>query len=365
MEFSQKNFDIFSQNITPITAYILRGDKTPEIEIKSYYLDRLINKGKNKIGNNIIIDSIKNSLNTRETHEEKLKNNLSKRPQTERKESLNHLEKDMIIDNNSDILDKSFDKISKKLLPLSYAAGEYSDKNINHIELSKEQMNKFKLQKNNPFIYSLKKLHPFSIFYGTKYNRLIKNNELMLPEPYYIEKEEWSKPVDNSFKSILEGVKIVNDQGLVIDSPTLKKKFSGIVGDIILQILRVPFGHHISLNIKIFEPDTVLSRYTKLFSYANVYLLQACNPNLTPYERFKFVIAFYFAGLYIGTKQLKPFNPFLGETFEGEFENGAKLYVENVTHKPLVARFLVRYKKKYEISGFGIWQFLLKVLGVK
>lgn len=352
MEFLQKNFDIFSQNITPITAYILRGDKTPEIEIKSYYLDRLINKGKNKIGNNIIIDSIKNSLNTSETHEEKLKNNLSKRPQTERKESLNNLEKDMIIDNNSDILDKSFDKISKKLLPLSYAAGEYSDKNINHIELSKEQMNKFKLQKNNPFIYSLKKLHPFSIFYGTKYNRLIKNNELMLPEPYYIEKEEWSKPVDNSFKSILEGVKIVNDQGLVIDSPTLKKKFSGIVGDIILQILRVPFGHHISLNIKIFEPDTVLSRYTKLFSYANVYLLQACNPNLTPYERFKFVIAFYFAGLYIGTKQLKPFNPFLGETFEGEFENGAKLYVENVTHKPLVARFLVRYKKKYEISGF-------------
>ena len=144
MEFLPKNFDIFSQNITPITAYILRGDKTPEIEIKSYYLDRLINKGKNKIGNNIIIDSIKNSLNTSETHDEKLKNNLSKRPQTERKESLNHLEKDMIIDNNSDILEQSFDKISKKLLPLSYAAGEYSDKNINHIELSKEQMNKFK-----------------------------------------------------------------------------------------------------------------------------------------------------------------------------------------------------------------------------
>ena len=278
-------------------------------------MDRLINKGKGQNGNNIIIESIKASLNTGD-------------------------------------LNKSFDKISTKFLSDTYVKGEYSAKNIKNIELSKEQMNKFKLPKTNPFIYSLKKLHPFSIFYGTKYNRLVKNNELTLPEPYYIEKDEWSKPVDNSFKAILEGVKIQNDQGLVIDSPKLKKKFSGIVGDIILQILRVPFGHHISLNIKIFEPDTVLSRYTKLFSFANVYLLQACNPNLTPYERFKFVIAFYFAGLYIGTKQLKPFNPFLGETFQGEFENGAKLYVENVTHKPLVARFLVRYKKKYEISGY-------------
>ena len=34
-------------------------------------------------------------------------------------------------------------------------------------------MNKFKLPKNNPFIYSLNKLHPFSIFYGTKYNKYV------------------------------------------------------------------------------------------------------------------------------------------------------------------------------------------------
>lgn len=60
----------------------------------------------------------------------------------------------------------------------------------------------------------------------------------------------------------------------------------------------------------------------------------------------------------MGCKQLKPFNPFLGETFEGEFPNGAKIYVENVTHKPLVARFLIRYKKKYEISGY--WDLAVK-----
>ena len=352
MEFSQKNFDIFSQNITPIKAYILIGDKIPENEIKSFYLDKLINKG-NKILVHKINNNIKHSsLNTDETSKEKIKKNENiKISQTERKERSNHFEDNIIFekDNNSDI-----DKRSSKFLSLLYAEGEYCDKNnnINQIELSKEQMNKFKLKSNTQYIYSFNKLHPFSIFFGTKYDKLIKNNELMLPAPYYIEKEEWCKPGDISFKSILNGIKIVDDLGFVIDSPWLKKKFSGLIGDIIIQILQVPFGHHISLNIKIFEPNTLLSRYTKIFSFANIYLLQACNQNITPYERFKFVTAFLFGGLYTGCNQLKPFNPFLGETFQGEFPNGAKLYVENVTHTPLVARFLVRYKKKYEITGY-------------
>ena len=95
-----------------------------------------------------------------------------------------------------------------------------------------------------------------------------------------------------------------------------------------------------------------------LFSFANAYLIKASSPNLLPYQRFKYIIAFLFGSLYMGCKQLKPFNPFLGETFEGEFPNGAKIYVENVTHKPLVARFLIRYKKKYEISGY--WDLAVK-----
>ena len=63
--------------------------------------------------------------------------------------------------------------------------------------------------------------------------------------------------------------------------------------------------------------------------------------------------------MYIASQQLKPFNPFLGETYQGELPNGAKLYVENVTHKPLVARFLLFYKKKYEISGY--WDLAVNV----
>jgi len=161
-----------------------------------------------------------------------------------------------------------------------------------------------------------------------------------------------------SFKSIFQGIEINDKSGFVISDPVVKKKFSGLIKDIIIQILQVPFGHHISLNVKIFEPKTVLERYVTTFSYANTFLLPASDPNLNPYERFKLVITFQLAGMHIGCQQLKPFNPFVGETYQGELPNGAKVYVENVTHKPLVARFLVIYKKKYEISGF--WDLAVK-----
>jgi hypothetical protein len=346
MENSTINFDIFSQNITPLSSYILIGDKNPETEINTFYLNNIMNKTNGKQVyklQNIIPNKFKTTIIT-SIYDNK-------------KENLN-LSDNKLKQNKEEKQEEIITKIHFELLPLLYSKGEYSDNN-NKIELTKEQMIRFKLEKNNPFIFSFKELHPFSIFYGTKYDKLIKkNNELWLPEPNYIEKEEWCKQEDISFNGMTDGVKIVDETGVVIDSPYLKKKFSGIVGDIIFQILRVPFGHHISLNIKIFEPKTVLARYMTLFSFANAYLIKASSPNLLPYQRFKYIIAFLFGSLYMGCKQLKPFNPFLGETFEGEFPNGAKIYVENVTHKPLVARFLIRYKKKYEISGY--WDLAVK-----
>ena len=69
------NLDIFSQKITPINNYILIGDKTPESEIKSFYLDKLINKGKNKVGKNTTIINYRNTpLNTERINENKIQN---------------------------------------------------------------------------------------------------------------------------------------------------------------------------------------------------------------------------------------------------------------------------------------------------
>jgi hypothetical protein len=106
------------------------------------------------------------------------------------------------------------------------------------------------------------------------------------------------------------------------------------------------------LNVRIFEPKCLEERFTNVFSYANKYLISASEPNMDPYERFKTVITFIFSGLYIPAQQLKPFNPYLGETFQGELPNGAKVYCEQVTHKPLCIRFYMFYKNVYKFYGY-------------
>ena len=74
----------------------------------------------------------------------------------------------------------------------------------------------------------------------------------------FITKDDWCKPVDNSFQTVFYGIDINDKIGLVISDPVVKTKFSGLIKDIIFQILQVPFGHHIYLNVKIFKPKTIL-----------------------------------------------------------------------------------------------------------
>ena len=364
----QRSYDIFYHNVTPIKNYIIKGDKNPEHEIKQKYLEKLskwmeepINK-RNKI--NLKTHSI---YNTEQSSNERYTNLITFKKQKyliKTKDEKNLISYSDSYNNNDNIfnknLDNSEDKKSTEFLLTLFNKGVcHEEEKKSEIELTERQKEKFKLKNNNPYLYSFNKLHPFSIFYNTKFEKLIKNNnELKLPAPNFIKKEDWCKQGDNSFKSIFSGIYINDKLGLVISDPIVKKKFSGLVKDIIFQVLQVPFGHHISLNVKIFEPKTILERYTSSFSYANTFLLQASDSKLTPYERFKLIITFQFAGMYIGCQQLKPFNPFVGETYQGEFPNGAKLYVESISQKPLLARFLLIYKKKYEISGF--WDFTVK-----
>ena len=358
---NKNNIAIFSQKITPIRNYIIKGDINPEHEIQAIYLKKLLEMWKPLPNNKYrLFNSINPSLTYIIPPSENITNFTGNKKQQHKNEEFLQNGSSDEDNNNLEIIDsnKSFEK-SYELLNSLFNLGVYVDDENKNIELTQRQKQTFKLKNNDPYIYSFNRLHPFSIFYNTKYDKLIKkDNELELPAPNFITKEEWCKPFDMSLNSLLKGL-VVNDQlGVLITDPIMKKKFSGLLGDIILQLLKVPFGHHISLNVKIFEPRTVLERYTSAFSYANTFLIPASEPDLQPYERFKLVINFLLAGVHTGCQQLKPFNPFDGETFQGEFSNGAKVYVENVTHKPLVARFYLIYKKKYEISGY--WDLAVK-----
>ena len=357
----KENFDIFTQTITPTQNYIIKGDINPVHEIQKLYLQKISSRWKPTQG--IKYNSVIPSLALTNPSSNEKKTNFT----TLKKQSLIKIKEETIqigssdSDINDGLIDEniSIDKKSTDFLFSLYRKGVFIEDENNNIELTQRQKEIFKLKDNDRFIYSFNSLHPFSLFYNTKYDKLIKNNkELKLPAPNFITKEEWCKPVDMTFKALLQGLVVQDNLGVVITDPNLKKRYSGLVRDIIYQLLKVPFGHHISLNVEIFEPRTVLERYCSTFSYSNTFLLPACEPGLKPYERFKLVISFLLAPLHTGCQQLKPFNPFDGETFQGELPNGAKVYVENVTHKPLVARFYIIYKKKYEINGY--WDFAVK-----
>lgn len=71
----------------------------------------------------------------------------------------------------------------------------------------------------------------------------------------------------------------------------------------------------ISLPVRIFEPRSMVERITELWGTGPHYINLACKTQ-DPIQRMKLIIAFCVSGLHMNLKQLKPFNPILGETFE-------------------------------------------------
>lgn len=57
----------------------------------------------------------------------------------------------------------------------------------------------------------------------------------------------------------------------------------------------------------------------------------------------KNVIAFAISGLQYVSTQKKPFNPILGETFEGVWPDGTKIFMEHVSHHPPISCFSVEH----------------------
>ena len=299
------------------------------------------------------------NYSTKEKEKEKEKENINKLNMKRRSSMLsnmNGLSRRMSMNAGIHPLDQI--QTSDLLLNL-YESGMYDPKNPAHqrgtVKLTDKQKEKWNLPDYHHLVYAtnIKDYHPFCFFYGTKYSELVyEGGETRYPEGKLVNYRDWQKEPDYTLDGIYKGIEINPKVGLVIVDPNVKKKYSGLVADIIIQLLKVPFGHHMCLNIKIFEPKCLEERLTNVFSYANRYLIPASDPSLSAYDRFKGVITFIMSGMYIPAQQLKPFNPYLGETFQGELPNGAKIYVEQVTHKPLCARFYMFYQKVYKVYGY-------------
>ena len=96
----------------------------------------------------------------------------------------------------------------------------------------------------------------------------------------------------------------------------------------------------ISLPVRIFEPVSLLEREARYWSYVPYYLKRAASIK-DPFERFKLVTMIGLSGSIVNIRQKKPFNPHLGETFQGYFADGSTIDMEYTEHHPPVSTFYI------------------------
>jgi hypothetical protein len=90
----------------------------------------------------------------------------------------------------------------------------------------------------------------------------------------------------------------------------------------------------ISVPVTLFDTCSYLERITRAWAYHR-FLTQAAQV-ASPLERMKLVITFFVAGMHRACGIWKPFNPILGETYEGQFGDGTQIFCEQTSHHPPV-----------------------------
>ena len=346
--------------ISTIETQIIKNEKQInsallELFNNQYEAPKSLKGDKDSIDFNDLEKEINNSL--------KIKNSLIISQKTRKKTGI-HLNKNNILFNQNIILYNkninlnrsinssneeennisAIDKPEKKLI-----LQKRFDKG--NIALNSNQITNVK-DINNPYIYSYVDWHPYSFCTGHR-KWGYENGKLKSPSPTFISNDEWCEPKDLSKSEVLKGILIKDDVGLLLVDPLVCKKFSGMLGDLIKQILKVFFGHKISLNVKLFQPLSLSQTLLNYFSFIPKFILPAVNPSLTPLDRMKLVISLGISGLYMNAQQLKPFNPLISETFQGIFDVKEKIevYSEQTSNYPTLTRYYI-LNKNFKMYGY-------------
>lgn len=99
---------------------------------------------------------------------------------------------------------------------------------------------------------------------------------------------------------------------------------------------------NVSLPLEVFEPRSFLERLARSFGHAPVFLEKA-GALANVVEQMKYTVSFFLSSIVLCIQQEKPFNPILGETFQGRI-NGFPIYMEQVSHHPAITYYLMKGK---------------------
>jgi hypothetical protein len=181
---------------------------------------------------------------------------------------------------------------------------------------------------------------------------VLKNVQLSAPYPSELNYEFLINPLPSGF---LEGYQVKDNEGVFCKNEDIVKRQSGIFSEVAKQIAKGLFKSgviSISLPIRIFEPRSMLERYTDWWSFAPLLLRKAASQK-DILEAFKNVICFSLSAMFLSTGQMKPFNPLLGESFEATFEDGTRIYLEHTSHTPCISNYLITDPDNmYRYSGY-------------
>ena len=99
---------------------------------------------------------------------------------------------------------------------------------------------------------------------------------------------------------------------------------------------------NMSLPVGLFEPRSYLRKLTDVWAYPHMLdMALACYEEGKFVEGMKWIIAFNVAGCHHAFNHMKkPFNPLLGETFQGKYAGtGGTVNLEQISHHPPVSAF--------------------------
>lgn len=172
--------------------------------------------------------------------------------------------------------------------------------------------------------YSFLRIHHPSTAKPDPLKRLVQT------EPHhFIWRGEWERDEPGGGIRYIDEKKMAEQRGVI-------KYILNRIGRNILEGKPIT---QISLPVDIFCPCSNLERIARSMGLAPHFLNQAAAAT-DPLQQFRLAACWFFSHQIAFIEMEKPFNPILGETFQG-WVNGCPIYMEQICHHPPVHSFLM------------------------
>lgn len=154
---------------------------------------------------------------------------------------------------------------------------------------------------------------------------------------HYIFNKDWVKLKDGGVS--YHNTKNINNQKKIVGYLLRKIGKNLLSGKSIMNI---------SMPIEVFDTTSFLERLAYSLTHVPLFLEKAAKTT-DIIQQMNYVCAAFLSTLHMTISQIKPFNPILGETFQGWIK-GCPIYLEQISHHPPISAFQL-YGNGYILQG--------------